>query len=69
MEFYRIVRMSDVGFRVAGNIFCRLTDLDFPNGCFDNDLNGMRRNFYRSVIDQMINKEINIPQYENEFPF
>jgi len=54
VEFYRILRMSDVGFRGEGVIFCRLSDLDFPFACFDDLLN--RLSFYRNVIEQMIAK-------------
>jgi hypothetical protein len=61
-EFYRIIRMSDVGFRGEGIIFCRLTDLDFPYDCFDDNLN--RIAFYRSVINQLIMKGFEIAEYE-----
>jgi hypothetical protein len=66
-ECYRIIRMSGVAFLGKQIDLCRLTDLDFCSDCLDKTLN--RTQFYRSVINQMRDKEFDLAKHQpNQVP-
>ena len=59
---FRIVRLSEQAFAGAGVAIQRITDIDYPYHCLDQNIN--RSKFYKAVIDQMIDNGFAIAAYQ-----